>query len=597
MPSQTQMPQSQIQTLRAFNRVVTERLGVLEDQYLARDRPLSLDRLLWEIGPEGIEVREIRTRLGLDSGYVSRQLRALEKGGLVTVSTSERDSRVRRATLTPAGLEELAVLDALSDDLVASILSGLDTRRREQLAEAATTVRRLFTASAVTIAPADPGSGEARRAVDAYHRTLDDRFDGGFRPERSLPAADHALRPPAGRFLLATLHGRAVGCVAVTRGDHGVAALRRLWVSSEVRGLGIGRRLLEAAEGEAAALGARAVRLETNRSLTEAIGLYRGAGYREVAPFNDEPYAHHWFEKTLDGASGPEPARVGFVGLGIMGLPMVRRLASAGTPLTVWNRTPRSAADGLPDEAHVAPDVAAVFARCDTVLVMLRDETAVDHVLRGAPGGLDALVAGRTVVNMGTLSPRFSQALAADVERAGGHYVEAPVSGSRVPAEQGALVAMVAGEPDVVRRVVPLLDPLCAQVTVCGPVPSGITMKLAVNVFLIALVTGLAEAFHFAGRHGLDPELLRGVLDAGQMSSPISRVKTAKLVAEDLAAQAAISDVHMNARLIVDAAADAGAAVPLGDLCRALYEEAVRRGDGALDMVGIVRTIAGADGA
>ncbi|WFE19973.1 GNAT family N-acetyltransferase [Solwaraspora sp. WMMD937] len=586
--------ESRIQTIRAFNRDVTERLGVLEDRYLARDRPLSLDRLLWEIGTEGIEVRELRSRLGLDSGYTSRQLRALEQEGLVVVSPSEHDSRVRRATLTPSGLAELAVLDRLSDELVGTILAPLTERQRDELATATETVRRLFTASTVAIAAADPSSEPARRAVDAYRRTLDDRFDGGFRPDRAVPTADDALRPPSGLFLLATLKDSPVGCVAVTRVDDTSAEIRRLWVSSELRGLGIGRRLLAAAEEAAASLGAGVVRLDTNRTLTEAIGLYRAAGYDEAAPFNDQPYAHHWFVKSLPGGgAGAPPGRVGFLGLGIMGLPMARRLARSGVGLTVWSRTPKSDDELKAAGARTAANVPEVFAQCDTVIVMLRNADAVDQVLRDVPGGLAHLVAGRTIVNMGTLPPEYSKALADEVESAGGHYVEAPVSGSRRPAEDGKLVAMVAGRPDVVRRTVALLDPLCAQITTCGPVPSGIAMKLAANVFLIALVTGLAEAFHFADRHGLDRDLLRGVLDAGQMSSPISRVKTAKLVADDLDAQAAIADVQMNAELIVDAAAAVGAGVPLSELCRALYADAVSRGDGALDMVGVVRTIAG----
>ncbi|MFY1649784.1 GNAT family N-acetyltransferase [Solwaraspora sp. WMMB762] len=596
--------ESRIQTIRAFNRDVTERLGVLEDRYLTTDRPLSLDRLLWEIGTAGIEVRELRSRLGLDSGYTSRQLRALEQEGLVVVSPSEHDSRVRRATLTASGLAELAVLDRLSDELVGTILAPLTERQRDELAAATETVRRLFTASAVTIAAADPASDPARWAVHAYHRTLDDRFDGGFRPDRAVPTADDELRLPSGTFLLATLKDCPVGCVGVTKVDDTSAEIRRLWVSSELRGLGIGRRLLAAAEDAAVSLGADVVRLDTNRSLAEAIGLYRAAGYDEAAPFNDQPYAHHWFVKPLRdkparaGATAPPagpPAstgRVGFLGLGIMGLPMARRLARSGVGLTVWSRTPKSDDELAAAGARTAANVPEVFAQCDTVIVMLRDEAAVDQVLRDVPGGIAGLVAGRTIVNMGTLSPGYSKALADEVERAGGHYVEAPVSGSRRPAEDGKLVAMVAGRPDVVRRTVALLDPMCAQVTVCGPVPSGITMKLAVNVFLIALVTGLAEAFHFADRHGLDRHLLRGILDAGQMSSPISRVKTAKLVGDDLTAQAAIADVRMNAELIVDAAAAAGAGVPLSELCRVLYADAVRRGDGALDMVGVIRTIA-----
>jgi 3-hydroxyisobutyrate dehydrogenase-like beta-hydroxyacid dehydrogenase len=287
--------------------------------------------------------------------------------------------------------------------------------------------------------------------------------------------------------------------------------------------------------------------------------------------------------------------RIGFIGLGIMGRPMALRLAHAGTALTVWNRSLEAADELAAAGAEVAGSVADVFATCGTVIVMLRNEHVVDEVLRGGPGGLAALVAGRTVVGMGTLSPAFSTALAADIEAAGGDYVEAPVSGSRKPAENGELVAMVAGRPEAVARVTPLLAPMCASVTPCGPVPGGLTMKLAVNVFLITVMTGLAESFHFAETHGLDAALLREVLDRGQMSSPISRVKTAKLVAGDLAPQAAISDVLMNADLVVDAARTAGIAAPLLEVCRDLYAEAVASGDGALDAVGVIRAIARRD--
>lgn len=284
-------------------------------------------------------------------------------------------------------------------------------------------------------------------------------------------------------------------------------------------------------------------------------------------------------------------ARVGFVGLGIMGRPMALRLLRAGTPLVVWNRSPEALEQLIGEGAERADTVAELFARCDTVLVMLRDADAVDAVLRGQPGGLPALVPGTTVVNMGTLPPERSRALADDVEAAGGAYVEAPVSGSRRPAEEGALVAMLAGRAERVAAVQRLIEPLCAQAIPCGEVPQALTMKLTVNVFLISLVTGLAETFHFAERHGVDPELLRTVLDAGQMSSPISRVKTAKLAAGDLTPQAAISDVLMNAQLIVDAARAAGIPSPLLDVCRDLYAAAVARGDGALDMVGVLRAI------
>lgn len=281
--------------------------------------------------------------------------------------------------------------------------------------------------------------------------------------------------------------------------------------------------------------------------------------------------------------------RVGFLGLGIMGRPMALRLLGAGTGLTVWNRSPGALAELEAAGADRAASVTELFERCDTVILMLRDAEAVDVVLRGQAAGLAELVRDRTVVNMGTQPPERSRALAAEIEAAGGDYVEAPVSGSRRPAENGELVAMLAGRPETVERVQRLIAPLCAQTIPCGEVPQALTMKLTVNVFLISVVTGLAETFHFGERHGIDPQLLRTVLDAGQMASPISRVKTAKLVDRDLSPQAAISDVLMNAELIVEAARTAGVPIPLLDACRDLYAAAVARGDSALDMVGVVR--------
>lgn len=258
----------------------------------------------------------------------------------------------------------------------------------------------------------------------------------------------------------------------------------------------------------------------------------------------------------------------------------------------VWNRSAAAVAPLTDAGAVAATTPSELFGTCEIVIVMLLDEAAIDDALGRSSGRLSELVRDRTVVNMSTVAPAYSAALEADIRSAGGSYVEAPVSGSRMPAEQGALVAMAAGELTAVERVTPLLRPMCSEVIRCGPVPAGATMKLAVNTFLIALVTGLAEAFHFGQRYGLDLSLLRHVLDAGQMSSPISRVKTAKLHDQDLSPQASISNVLMNCQLIVDAASTAGIASPLLDVCRSLYSDGVRRGDSDIDMIGILQTIA-----
>src|SRR3954447_13076748 len=149
---------------RRFNRTVTQRLGVLEETYLSRARPIGQARLLWEIGPDGADVRDLRARLDLDSGYLSRLLRALEADGLVVVEPGAPDRRVRTARLTAAGRTERGELDRRSDELAAGLLAPLDTDQRERLAAAMAEVERLLTASTVTVSVIDPGRPEARAA-------------------------------------------------------------------------------------------------------------------------------------------------------------------------------------------------------------------------------------------------------------------------------------------------------------------------------------------------------------------------------------------------------------------------------------------------
>jgi DNA-binding MarR family transcriptional regulator/GNAT superfamily N-acetyltransferase len=259
-------------------------------------------RVLWEIGAEGRDVRTLRTDLELDSGYLSRLLRSLEAAGLVTVDAKESDKRVRIARLTPLGSAERAVLDQRSDELAASLLAPLGVKQRARLVTAMADVERLMTASMVAVAPIDPGHPHARHCLHAYFTELDRRFETGFDPALSIPAAEEELRPPAGLFLVATLRGEPIGSGALKFHDSEPTEIKRMWVDESARGLSIGRRLLSELEAQAASHGARAVRLETNKSLVEAISLYRSAGYLEVAPFNDEPYAHHWFEKPLTWA-------------------------------------------------------------------------------------------------------------------------------------------------------------------------------------------------------------------------------------------------------------------------------------------------------
>lgn len=293
------MPVDDVAAVRAFNRVVTERLGALHDDYLGRARPLGASRVLWEVGRGVHDVRDLRTRLGLDAGYLSRLLRSLEVEGLMTVGPSRDDGRVRTVALTAVGRREVEALDLDSDALASSMLDPLTAPQRVELVDAMSTVSRLLTAGLVEIEVADPCTDDAQRCLSRYFAELDDRFDAGFDPTTTISATADELTAPAGLLLIARHHGEPIGCGALKFHDDAPTELKRMWVSPTARGLGVGRRLLAELERHAAENGASIVHLETNAALTEAIALYRAAGYMEVPAFNEEPHAHHWFEKQL----------------------------------------------------------------------------------------------------------------------------------------------------------------------------------------------------------------------------------------------------------------------------------------------------------
>ncbi|MGW2813651.1 bifunctional helix-turn-helix transcriptional regulator/GNAT family N-acetyltransferase [Streptomyces sp. NPDC001415] len=297
------MDAGQIERVRRFNRTVTERVGVLHDRYLGRDRPIGEARLLWEIGEQGQDVRGLRERLGLDSGYVSRLLRSLESDGLVTVEPQPQDRRVRTVRLTDAGRAERAVLDRRSDELAGSLLEPLNTAQRARLVEAMAEVDRLLTAATVMVDVVDPDSPDAKHCLRSYFTELQERFDTGFDPNLSLLPDAGELRPPHGLFLVARMHGEPIGCAGLKLPAGAPAEIKRMWVAPAARGLGLGRRFLTELEARAAEYGRDVLRLDTNKALSAAIGLYHACGFEEVPAFNDEPYAHHWFEKHISGPS------------------------------------------------------------------------------------------------------------------------------------------------------------------------------------------------------------------------------------------------------------------------------------------------------
>jgi DNA-binding MarR family transcriptional regulator/GNAT superfamily N-acetyltransferase len=289
----------EVASVRSFNRTVTARVGALQDEYLARARPLGASRVLWEIGDDGADVRSLRARLDLDSGYLSRLLRSLERERLVVVGADPSDKRVRTVRLTAAGRAERRLLDRRSDELARSLLDPLRAADRERLVEAMGVVEGLLTAGLVTVAVEDPRSAAGRFCLESYYAELNARFDTGFDPARGISTTADELTEPAGLLLIARLRGEPIGCGALRLQGDVPFYLKRMWVAPQARGLGVGRRLLAELEDHARRRGAKVAYLETNKALREAIALYRSAGYVEVEPFNDEPYAHHWFAKRL----------------------------------------------------------------------------------------------------------------------------------------------------------------------------------------------------------------------------------------------------------------------------------------------------------
>ncbi|HYB94186.1 MAG TPA: NAD(P)-dependent oxidoreductase [Vicinamibacterales bacterium] len=285
--------------------------------------------------------------------------------------------------------------------------------------------------------------------------------------------------------------------------------------------------------------------------------------------------------------------RLGFLGLGVMGQPMALNLLRHYR-LLVWNRTTERCVALADAGAVVAASPAEVFEHVGqggVVFAMLFDEAATDAALRRGSAGFPPMVRDRTLVNMSSVAPAYSQALARDVAEAGGAFVEAPVSGSRVPAEAGQLIAMLGGEEAICAEVRPLLEPMCRQVVYCGAVGNGMLMKLAINIFMLTSVVGLAEAFHFAKQNGLPLERFQEVADASQMASQLSRIKLAKLLASDFARQGAVIDGVNNTRLITEAAERVDAPAAVITQVRRLYDEALAMGDRTDDMIAVIRAM------
>lgn len=285
--------------VREFSRLFTQRIDALDEHFLGRDRPLGQVRLLYEIGRRGSSIGELRSRLGLDSGYTSRLLGSLATDGLVETRPDPLDRRRRIVELTADGEREWALLDQLSDEQVDDILQPLGERRAAELTELLTRAGRLIAAATVTFELIDARGPAARSAMSAYFTELDHRFDGGFDPGDALSADAAHFDPPQGSFIVVRSGDDTIGCGGLLTLEPEIGEIKRMWIDPRWRGLGLASRLLADLEERSRKMGHRLVRLDTNKVLIDAIAMYRSAGYGAIPQYCENPYAHHWFEKSL----------------------------------------------------------------------------------------------------------------------------------------------------------------------------------------------------------------------------------------------------------------------------------------------------------
>ncbi|KRP87649.1 PadR family transcriptional regulator [Bradyrhizobium pachyrhizi] len=286
-----------VSRVRRFNRAVTSAVGALDTSFLGRGRPLGAARVLNAIGHGRADVGEIRDYLGLDSGLMSRLLRSLEDEGLIETTAHGDDARRRIARLTAAGRREFNAYEAISNRQAKDFLTHHS--QREALLAAMDLIASALGRDGTALDEMDPRSDEARYCLGEYYAELARRFEKGFDVKLSRDPEARDMVRPRGSFIVAMSDGLPIGCVGLKGSGGEFAEIKRLWVAPGARSLGLGRRLMDAAEQAARELGIAVLRLDTNSALPEAGQLYRRTGWTEIPRFNDDPYPDLFFEKHL----------------------------------------------------------------------------------------------------------------------------------------------------------------------------------------------------------------------------------------------------------------------------------------------------------
>lgn len=253
--------------------------------------------------------------------------------------------------------------------------------------------------------------------------------------------------------------------------------------------------------------------------------------------------------------------KIGWIGLGKMGIPLSIRLINAGYPLTVYNRTQGKEELLVSKGAFVAASPSDLMKQSDMIVMMVSDDQAVRAIFSEPEGLLNSGASGKIIINMSTVSSGVSIEMAALCKLRGNHYLDAPVSGSVKQAESGALVVMTGGDEGIFEQAKPVLDELSKLAIYVGKTGSGNTMKLAVNLLLGIISQGLSEAVIFAGNHGLEISDLLNVIQNSAIGSVYMKIKGEAILQNNFQAAFALKHIAKDLRL----AKDAGLNTPLGE--------------------------------
>ncbi len=273
--------------------------------------------------------------------------------------------------------------------------------------------------------------------------------------------------------------------------------------------------------------------------------------------------------------------KIGFLGLGIMGAAMAGNLVKAGLPVTVYNRTPEKAAALVAAGARLAATPLSLAEETDILLAMVTGPEALDALLWGEQGAAGGFSAAKTFINMSSVPPRYTLNLAEELAPLEVTFIDAPVSGTKKPAEEGKLVILAGGDRDKIAALAPIFQVLGQKVVYCGPVGQGSMMKMAINLLLGVMMTGLAESLNFAQKNGLAPEALLEVIAAGAMNCGLFQMKKEMLLTADYPPNFPLKHMTKDLKFIIDTAYDSGAPVPAAHAVLQLFRAGVgfRLGD------------------